>query len=97
MRHTGLAWITEYMYSQGSPENVEDNACPPIVLIYCLGRATIVLNKNLFTYNLFILDQFCTVLWEDKQDFCCVIHVQASMTDGSLINLMFALMFCQQQ
>lgn len=87
-------WV---LYSQGSPENVEDNACPPIVLIDCLGRATIVLNENLFTYNLFILDQFCTVLWEDKQDFCCVIHVQASMTDGSLINLMFALMFCQQQ
>lgn len=86
LRHTGLAWITEYMYSQGSPENVEDNGCPPIVLIGCLGRAKIVLNKNLFTYNLFILDQFCTVLWKDKQDFCCVIHVHTSKYDGWKLN-----------
>lgn len=87
LRHTGLAWFTEYMYSQGSPENVEDNGCPPIVLIGCLGRAKIVLNENLFTYNLFILDQICTVLWKDKQDFCCVIHVlHTSKYDGWKLN-----------
>lgn len=77
-------WV---LYSQGSPENVEDNGCPPIVLIGCLGRAKIVLNENLFTYNLFILDQICTVLWKDKQDFCCVIHVPVhSKYDGWKLN-----------